>query len=656
MATEHGATVTAGDIARLAGVGRAAVSNWRRRFSDFPGPVGGTASSPLFSLTEVESWLRAQGKLQTLPEDELLWQKVRNSADDLRLLSLVSRLAAAVAHRRLTELLQADDSEVADALPDLVADRRDVPLIRATAALAESRGPAETVEFLYTRYTEAHSRRVQVIPPEVARLMAALVGPRSGEVFDPSCGHGGLLIAAGDGAGTVRAVGQERDGDAARLASARLAVRGIAADVRRGDALTGDAFPCLQADAVLCSPPFGERGWGYEELAGDPRWQYGLPPRGESELAWVQHCLAHARPGGQVAVLMPPAAASRRSGRRIRSQLIRTGALRAVVALPPGSAPQSAMPPHLWLLRRPDLGDRIPSHVLMVDATESREAVVPAWRAFMEDPQRETAGGGRAVPVIDLLDDDVDLTPGRYLLRRAAGPGVAGRTADELLAAVAELTRLIPSVADSPREHSFPAVPLGELARTGALRIVPTPARAERGEGDLALLTAEDVVLGRAPTGTAAGGPDLVVARPGDVVVPVAGRTPAAVVVEAETALGPQLLLIRPDPESFDPHFVAGFLRASARRAPGAASGVSRVDARRTLLPRLPLAEQRRYGRLFRELELFAGALRRAGEAGELLHGLVLDGLVSGDLRPGPGRGAPGPGAQESPAGPAGAV
>ncbi|MFC4062235.1 N-6 DNA methylase [Planomonospora corallina] len=636
MATEHGATVTAGDIARLAGVGRAAVSNWRRRFGDFPGPVGGTASSPLFSLAEVESWLRAQGKLQSLPEDELLWQRVRNSADDLRLLSLVSRLAAAVAHRRLAELLEADDSEVADALPDLVVDDRDVPLIRATAALAEARGPEETVEFLYTRYTEAHSRRVQVIPEEVARLMAELVEPRTGAVFDPACGHGGLLIAAGGEPGALRAVGQERDGDAARLASARLAVRGIDADVRQGDALTGDAFPCLQADAVLCSPPFSERGWGYEELAGDPRWQYGLPPRGESELAWVQHCLAHARPGGQVVVLMPPAAANRRSGRRIRSQLIRTGALRAVVALPPGSAPQSAMPPHLWLLRRPDLGDRIPSHVLMVDATDSREAVLPAWHAFREDPGREAAGGGRAVPVIDLLDDDVDLTPGRYLLRTAAAPGVAGRTADELLAAVTELTRLLPSVADSP-QGPLPAVSLAELARTGALRITQTPGgRAEPEEGDTALLTAEDVVLGRPATGTGTGGPDAVVARPGDVVVPVAGRTPAAAVVEEESVLGPNLLLIRPDPDLFDPHFVAGFLRAAAGQASGTASAISRTDARRARLPRLPLAEQRRYGQVFRELELFAGALRRAGETGELLRRIVLDGLMSGDLRPEP--------------------
>ncbi|GGL37808.1 N-6 DNA methylase [Planomonospora parontospora] len=633
MATQDGPTVTSGDIARLAGVGRAAVSNWRRRFGDFPGPVGGTASSPLFSLAEVEAWLRAQGRLEEFPEDELLWQQVRNSADDLRLLSLVSRLAAAVAHRRLRTLLEAGDAEVADALPDLVVGDEDVPLIRAAAALAEVRGPEETVEFLYTRYTQAHARRVQAVSPEVAGLMAAFVEPRAAEVFDPSCGHGGLLIAAGD-PGAVRAVGQERDGDAARLAGARLAVRGITADIRRGDALTGDAFPLLQADAVLCSPPFSERGWGYEELAGDPRWQYGLPPRGESELAWVQHCLAHARPGGQVIVLMPPAAAGRRSGRRIRSRFIRTGALRAIVALPPGSAPQSAMPPHLWVLRRPDDGDPVPTHVLMIDATESRDSAVPAWRSFVEDPRRETSGS-RAVPVIDLLDEDVDLTPARHLARPAAIAGGAGRTADELLSAVAELTRLLPSVTETPH-RPLSAVPLSELARTGALSVVQTPGRMETGRGDLALLTAEDLILGRAATGRGADGPGLVVAGPGDVVVPVTGRTPAAAVVEEETALGPHLLLIRPDPGSFDPHFVAGFLRASAARAAGSAPSASRPDARRMRLPRLPLAEQRRYGQVFRELDLFADALRRTGETGELLRGLVLDGLVDGALRPDP--------------------
>ncbi|MBD9732298.1 SAM-dependent methyltransferase, partial [Streptomyces sp. H28] len=66
--------MTAAGIARLAGVGRAAVSNWRRRHPDFPRPVGGTGTSPAFALAEVEEWLRRHGKLAEVPLRERVWQ------------------------------------------------------------------------------------------------------------------------------------------------------------------------------------------------------------------------------------------------------------------------------------------------------------------------------------------------------------------------------------------------------------------------------------------------------------------------------------------------------------------------------------------------------------------------------------------------------
>ncbi|MFJ1825446.1 SAM-dependent methyltransferase, partial [Streptomyces sp. NPDC088178] len=71
---ENSTEVTAAGIARLAGVGRAAVSNWRRRHADFPKPVGGTETSPSFALREVEQWLRDQGKLAEVPLRERVWQ------------------------------------------------------------------------------------------------------------------------------------------------------------------------------------------------------------------------------------------------------------------------------------------------------------------------------------------------------------------------------------------------------------------------------------------------------------------------------------------------------------------------------------------------------------------------------------------------------
>src|SRR3954470_16757689 len=73
---DNATEVTAAGIARLAGVGRAAVSNWRRRHADFPKPVGGTETSPSFALADVESWLREQGKLAEVPLRERVWQQL----------------------------------------------------------------------------------------------------------------------------------------------------------------------------------------------------------------------------------------------------------------------------------------------------------------------------------------------------------------------------------------------------------------------------------------------------------------------------------------------------------------------------------------------------------------------------------------------------
>ena len=88
---DEDATVSAADIARLAGVGRAAVSNCRRRHPDFPQPVGGTASIPLFGLADVAKWFRARGKKFELSAGERAWQRLRALGDDLDLAGRVSR-------------------------------------------------------------------------------------------------------------------------------------------------------------------------------------------------------------------------------------------------------------------------------------------------------------------------------------------------------------------------------------------------------------------------------------------------------------------------------------------------------------------------------------------------------------------------------------
>jgi N-6 DNA Methylase len=622
------ATVTASDIARLARVSRGAVSNWRRRHPGFPAPVGGTPASPVFSLAEVETWLRGQGKLGEVPPEERAWQLLRAAGDEPRM-GAALRLVGAY-QRGGTRIEGLSDRAAARRLG---VDRASVPLLRAVDEVAAAWGAARTFEFLVDRCLEVRLPRTAPTPPQIAGLMAELVDPSAGSVLDPACGTGALLVAVQEKA-PRRLFGQERDDLLAWTAETRLALRSAGVDVRGGDSLRDDAFPGLTVDAVVCDPPFNERHWGHEELAADPRWEYGLPPRMEPELAWVQHALAHLVPGGTAVMLMPPAAAQRRSGRRMRTQLLRRGALQAVIALPGGS--------HLWLLRRPE-GER-PAGLLAVDGADDA-AIAELWRDFQAGRDADRPGTSRVVPVIDLLDEEVDVTPARQLAASGAGQAAERfvRSRDRLAALLGAMPAMLPDVEPADGGGEPDVTTVAELARIGALTVHRPQARGEAGEpggagAGLPLLTAEDVLGESEPAGRdapAGAEDDGTVTRAGDIVVTVVSRRYAVRVLErGGSLLGPHLSLIRVDPRVLDPYFLAGVLRGTANvRSSSPSSTGGRVDVHRARVPRLPLDEQARYGEAFRRMDRLTSAARRGAALGEEMARLLADGLLDGDLR-----------------------
>ncbi|MGV9380917.1 HsdM family class I SAM-dependent methyltransferase [Nonomuraea sp. NPDC003707] len=599
----HDPTVNAGDIARLAGVGRAAVSNWRRRHDDFPDPIGGTANQPLFSLRQVESWLRRYGKSYQVSLGDRVWQRLK-AAGDLRLGELVAQ-AGVLLTRPATPGEPSPESPVESGLEPELAE--------LLLELAEQLGALTAYEFLCERYLEAHSRQLSVTREDVAGLMVSLVRPGGSTILDPACGVGTLLLApthdrhaqAEPGA---RMLGQELSETSAAITASRLRLRGIEAEVVAGDSMRDDGFAGERADAVVCDPPFNERAWGYEELTGDPRWEYGLPPRGEPELAWVQHCLTHVKPRGLVAILMPPAAASRKAGRRIRANLLRAGALRAVIALP-GS--------DLWLLRRPAAGERPPSEVLILDAAADLASVGPAWEAYLEDRSDQT------VRIIDLLADEVDMTPARHQRRDDVGKAYA-EARDRFMAAASAPPDL--KVLEQPLDQ--PATTLGDLIKEGLVATSQAPPKMAADGGEVPVLTSDDVLNGTPPSGSTTMQQGLIAIRPGDV---VASYSSVRVMTDGGAVLGPHLTLYRVDARRLDPDFLAGFLRAAGGRA---TTGSSRFDVRRTRLPRLSLKEQKAYGDAFRQLAVLEDAIRETSTLGQALIRLGLDGLADGHLHP----------------------
>ncbi|WP_037704295.1 N-6 DNA methylase [Streptomyces scabiei] len=456
------AVVTAAEIARLAGVTRAAVSNWRRRHPDFPRPAAGTATSPLFALTEVQQWLDRQGKGRETSTEVDLWHELRAQYGD----DLLTALGAVGAQLLGTAVEQPLAEPAAAALTALSAERDAHALY------------ADLVERCIASTTRSGGEPMTTLALE--RIVAAFAGPADdaagasdrtiGTVYDPACGIGTLLLTAVPGADRY---GQELNPATAAIAEFRARLDGRTATVACGDSLRKDAFPDLRADLVVCDPPVGA-DWGRDDLLLDPRWELGVPPRSESELAWVQHCYAHTAPGGRALLVLPSSVAYRKAGRRIRAELVRRGLLASVVALPPGLMSSHSQPVHLWILRRPAQGDPAPTHIRMIDlSTADSDGIGLGMKDCAPTPEQIAD-----VPPIDILDDDVDLSPSRYVTPHHGDyPVEYAALRDRIQSLAQDLLDLLPVLPAGPGRIEAAPMGLGDLVRGGLVDLdgtVPT--------------------------------------------------------------------------------------------------------------------------------------------------------------------------------------
>lgn len=506
-------------------------------------------------------------------------------------------------------------------------------------------------------------------PEALADLMAGLAtsgGPHAHSVLDPACGGGRLLAAAAAALKPgARVHGQEYRLVTAAQAKTRLAegAPNVSVEVRTGDSLRDDAFPDLRVDAVVCNPPYGDREWGHDELALDTRWAYGVPPRSEPELAWIQHALAHLSEGGHAVLLLPPATASRSSGRRIRAELLRQGALCAVIALPPGLAVPHHIGLHLWILRHPEASRPGRDLVLLMDASDGAsdtgkldETIISTWGAFTGPAEfTEIPGTARAVPTIDLLDELVDLSPARHVRTAPViNPDAALRNVAELakrlqaeVAALTEASEIGPLTSAGETSRTWRSATVADLARSGALA-VHKAARASSTETlptDVAhrpVLRTHDLINGTRASGDARELrlADSCIIEAGDVLLTqnVGPQGVAARVAGEDDAgclLDNGVFLLRPDLARLDPWFLAGFVTAPDNVSQ-ATTGTSmyQLVASRLRVPLLPLAEQTAYGHAFRKIHKLRTSARNAATCANETADLVATTLSSGALLP----------------------
>lgn len=186
-------------------------------------------------------------------------------------------------------------------------------------------------------------------PRSVVRLLGLILDPTEGEsIYDPACGTGGMLLECVDhlqGEGkdyrTLKLYGQEKNLTSSSIARMNMFLHGMEDfQIAREDTLRHPAFfdgdGLKQFDCVIANPPFSLKDWGAENWVNDPygRNIAGVPPKGNGDMAWVQHMIASLNANGRMTVVLPHGVLFRKaSEQKIRKALLEMDLLEAVIGL-----------------------------------------------------------------------------------------------------------------------------------------------------------------------------------------------------------------------------------------------------------------------------------------------------------------------------------
>ena len=280
-------------------------------------------------------------------------------------------------------------------------------------------------------------------PASIVKTLVAVLSPSKGKVYDPCCGSSGMFVqsekfieAHGGKIGDMSIYGQEANPTTWRLAAMNLVIRGMDYNLGKepADTFTRNQHPDLRADYVLANPPFNISDWWHASLDGDARWEYGTPPQGNANYAWLQHILHHLKPTGRAGIVLANGSmsSSQNSEGQIRAAMVEADVEEVMIALPGQLFFNTQIPACLWFLSKQKNNK---NHVLFIDArklgspisrvqTELTDEVierisqtVKAWREDKKsaDGYQDIAGYCRSVPLTEIAQHGYVLTPGRYV-------------------------------------------------------------------------------------------------------------------------------------------------------------------------------------------------------------------------------------------------
>jgi type I restriction enzyme M protein len=284
-------------------------------------------------------------------------------------------------------------------------------------------------------------------PRSVVELLVEMLEPYQGRVFDPCCGSGGMFVQSEkfvlEHQGKVNDIsiyGQESNQTTWRLCKMNLAIRGIdSSQVKWNNegSFLNDAHRDLKADYIIANPPFNVSDWGGDLLRKDGRWQYGVPPTGNANFAWLQHFIYHLAPSGQAGVVLSKGAlTSKTSGEgEVRKALVENGLIDCIVNLPAKLFLNTQIPAALWFMSRNRSNGKFrdrSKEILFIDArnlgflinrrtrelsAEDIQQIAGTYHQWRnpKGTYQDIAGYCAAVSIDKVKELDYVLTPGRYV-------------------------------------------------------------------------------------------------------------------------------------------------------------------------------------------------------------------------------------------------
>lgn len=201
-------------------------------------------------------------------------------------------------------------------------------------------------------------------PKTIVNLMAELIEPYNGIIYDPACGSGGMFVQSikfiENHQGSKKEVsiyGQESSPTTYKLAKMNLAIRGISANlgIKHADTFHDDQHKDLKADFIMANPPFNQKDWrGEKELIDDPRWKgYDVPPKSNANYGWILNMVSKLSDTGVAGFILANGALSGGGEEfKIRKALIKNNLIEAIIIIPRDTFYTTDISVTLWIINK----------------------------------------------------------------------------------------------------------------------------------------------------------------------------------------------------------------------------------------------------------------------------------------------------------------